>query len=1647
MVSATCPDCKIVLVEASSNSTTDLLPAVDEAVALGANAVTMSWGAAEWAGETSGDSHFNHPGVAFLAASGDTGYGTTLWPAASPSVFAVGGTALAQDSSGRFFETAWSGATSGCSPYEPKPAYQTDTGCARRTIADVSADGGSSLSLYSTYPANGWVNGWQGAGGTSASSPLVAGMWMLTSGAQDMTAGPSSWYRLPAGPFSINDIASGSTGSCGTYLCNALPGYDGPTGVGTPHGPQAIPTPKPVATTSQASGVSQSGATLNGTVNPNGSAVTLCQFDYSASTTYYPLGNYDGAMPCTQAPGSGTAGVPVSAQLAGLPANQSYHFRVVAVNAGGTRFGADQTFTTGPVQPPTVTSDLASGVSQTGATLNGTINPNGLLVTDCQFNYDTGPSYGLSVPCGPLPGAGTSAVAVSAQVSGLVPGQTYHFRLTATTSAGSAAGADQTFTPAPLTPSPATYYGGRNPGLGGSQCNQPATGDPITCSTGNLFETVTDLAVAGPGRAVAFQRTYNAQDAATASAPGGLGWGWTDSYAMSLTTDASSGYITVHQENGAIVPFVPTPSGYVAPAWVTATLAKNADGTFTYTLADQRSDTFSAGGQLLSESDRNGYQTTLTYANSRLDTVTDAAGRSLQFAYNGAGQLASATDPRAGKALYAYDAAGNLTSVTDPAGGVTRYGYDSNHRLVLMTDALGNQTTNVYDNANRVTSQTDPSGGTRTLSYAPGHTTTITDANGDVTVETFNPDYLLLARTVARGTPAEASWSYTYDSRTDEPTTVTDPNGKTSSYVFDARGNAISTTDTLGRTTTATYDAQNNPLTSVDATGATTSYSYDSHGNLIDLARPLAGTSQVAHTQRAYDANRPGDLTSITDPSGVKQTFSYDQYGNLSAKTDGAGDKTTYAYDQDGNLTSQVSPRGNTAAGIPTDYTTTIQRDALGRPTKTTDPNGHATVIAYDADGNKISVTDPDQHQTQYAYDKLNHLTGTLRPDGSQPSNGYDANGNRITSTDALGNITRYAYNARDELVKQTDPLGRATSYAYDQLGDRTSVTAANGKTTRYTYDAAKQPTAISYNDPSTPDVTYSYDADGRRVAMTDGTGATSYTYDSLGRLTQHAAPGSLTLDYTYDLAGRVTQLSYPSRLPSSSSGVSLGVSIGSAKSISRSYDAAGRLSAITDFNLATINYTYDANGNILVATYPNKTSETRSYDHAGQLTRIIATGPNGTILDLPYQRDPNGQITTDTATALSTSVPETYSYNQLNQLTSATIPSPTTVTATRQQYAYDQGDRITTLAQLGVPVTLSYDTANQPTKATNPTTTATIATYTYDQSGNRTQATNTATGAQASYTYDQANRLTRYRGPTGGLAASALTSLGQPNSAVSLTDTSYTYNGDGLRADLLWDEAQNLPTVLADPTHTYITGPDGLPVEQTNIAGQTHYYLHDHLSSTRALTDQNGTTLALNDYDPYGNTNHTTGTTTDNPFGYAGQYTDANTGLQYLRARWYDPTTAQFLTRDPLESVTGEPYTYAGDNPISFTDPAGLLSLGDVGDYLNTKAQLPNSRLFTGVINGLFGGYKLGKGIVLLTAGAAADVTGVGAILGLSVQAYGIFQVTTGVDRIVRGFQQFTEALSTATVCKTPLQYGEDLGLDLAPGGGAVEHLLGGLP
>jgi RHS repeat-associated protein len=435
------------------------------------------------------------------------------------------------------------------------------------------------------------------------------------------------------------------------------------------------------------------------------------------------------------------------------------------------------------------------------------------------------------------------------------------------------------------------------------------------------------------------------------------------------------------------------------------------------------------------------------------------------------------------------------------------------------------------------------------------------------------------------------------------------------------------------------------------------------------------------------------------------------------------------------------------------------------------------------------------------------------------------------------------------------------------------------GRITTYTHDADNRLTVIDYSDGKTHPVKYKYD--GNIVRMADGTGVTVDTYDELGRLIEVRNERGEVVSYKYNLEGKPIEIIYPNH-----------------KSVTRAYDRYGRLKEVTDWNSRTTKFSYGSDGNLTAIAFPSETAneDRYTYDSAGKMSGATMLRGTEVLASLHYGRDGDGQVKLASVQGLPGGEAAEYVYGENDRLTRAG----------GTEYAYDSVSNPTKIDNN----TYTYNSADELEAGAGMT-------YTYNEAGQRVEAA-PAHGSATTYSYDQAGNLITVQRPG--------------NSHEPAINDSYSYDGNGLRSsqtvdgttsNLAWDTAEELPLLLSDGTNSYIYGPDGLPIEQISNTGTTLYFHHDQQGSTRLLTNTKGEVEASYAYNPYGKLIATTGTATT-PLLYDGQYTNTDTGLIYLRARSYDPTTAQFLTVDPALQVTGEPYAYAGDSPLNHSDPTG---------------------------------------------------------------------------------------------------------------------------
>jgi RHS repeat-associated protein len=898
--------------------------------------------------------------------------------------------------------------------------------------------------------------------------------------------------------------------------------------------------------------------------------------------------------------------------------------------------------------------------------------------------------------------------------------------------------------------------GGCNPGQ--RRVDAPKVADPIDVATGNLTETVTDMAVPGRGPGAAVTRTYNSINH---DEEGLFGFGWSSPLDMSVT--ASTGTVWVEQENGAILPFWRSSTGVItAPPRVTSTLEELSGGGWRLDRNHGDVVTFDAQGRVTGWEDRNGNVTTLTRPTADKIVMATSGSRTITFHHSG-GRVAWANDSELGgdnqqrMVNYSYTA-GRLTQVQsfkvneNDTGRMTwGYAYDTAGRLSSITDPRGNSNLTHYDSRGRADHQIDYAGARTDIAYGgtfgsewrevtlPAH-----DAGGTRTVVRYELDGLLTESiTTAHGTAAARTFTYEHDPDTLGVTKVTGPGGAVQEQTsYDDDGNVLSRTDAAGRTTTFAYADPDNPISPTSATdpsGNVSTMTYDDDGNLLTTAVPVvleSGTSTGTATTTFVrgDSAHPEDVTGIIGPDQHGQptpkatTYSYRATdGQVEWVEDAEGNRTSYTYDSRGFLASTTTPKGN-ATGTVDDYTTTQAVNELGMVWSSTDPLDRTVRYVYDANGNVRFETDPAGHSTEVVYDAMNRPTVEERADGTQISTVYFPDGGVRQQVDGGGEITAYTYTAHGEVATETDANGRVTTYRYDALGrlaERIDPggTCPSTSCTTYSYGSGNQLTAIAYSDPATPDVTaVTYDDLGQRTGVTRSSGgAQTWSRDSVGQLRSTTDPNGRTTAYGWTIGGDLASITYP----------------GQPTPVTYAYDAAGRMTSVTDWDGRTTQLGWDDDGQWTTTTFPAAagTTDTRTYDEAGRLSGVEwkkGTDVRGT---LTYPRHDDGVIEAE-ITGPSSAV--SFSHDERHQLTGHGLGTMMDIddagnlitTDTNEKQTFDDAHQLCVRSPL-FPV--ACGTSPMPSDATN---------YAYDTRGNRTSMDEPGPTTWT-YGYDQENRMT----------------------------------------------------------------------------------------------------------------------------------------------------------------------------------------------------------------------------------------------------------------------------------------------------------------
>jgi RHS repeat-associated protein/uncharacterized repeat protein (TIGR01451 family) len=950
-------------------------------------------------------------------------------------------------------------------------------------------------------------------------------------------------------------------------------------------------------------------------------------------------------------------------------------------------------------------------------------------------------------------------------------------------------------------------------------------------------------------------------------------------------------------------------------------------------------------------------------------TIKDARGNTAASAtYYDDGRLESETDAVGNTTSYAYDLTSNTITTTYPDSGVqteTYDDYDVLHQLKTRTDALGNLSSYSYDTNGNLTLVTGPLGSTSTTTYNRySGPTMLTDMLGITQTVNYDASYMPTTITDRQGTRA----GFTFDNH-GSMLTMTDGNGHASSYTYDPFGNRLTETDALSRTNSFTYDQLGRMLTSIDARGHTTREQYDAVGHQVASTNPVGFVARYSYdgngnktsqidargntTTYVYDAANRLTNVHFADTSTI--TYTYDFRGKVLTETDQLGHVTRYVYDRAGQLTSITSAFGTPDAGrVSYTYNAVGERltetDPLGRITTTAYtydttnhvkqvrvtapvPLSYVTTTTFNAAGQHIRLLDGNNHQTSYTYDARGLLTTTTYPDSTTVTQAYDGAGNLLRLTDQGGKTTTYTYDDADQLRTVANPLDQPTTYTYDAAGNLTSVRDANNHTTTFSYDAANQRTsqtlplgmsatssydpngnlasATDFNGKTTthaydvlnqlrqivpdatlaqPSISFTYYPNGQRRTITDASGTTTYSYDARDRLTSKATPQG-TLTYTYDAASNLRTLR---------------TSHTNGASVDYDYDELNQLKTVLDNRLPVganiTTYGYDAVGNLKITTLPNGVQTTATYNTLDRLTLLSTAKGATTLASYIYALRPEGNRSS--VVELDGRIVD-YTYDNAYRLMSETIAGATPAGAI--SYTYDTvGNHLTRTSTVAgiAAASYSYD-ANDRLNGT-----------TYDNNGNTTAVDD------ETYIYDFLNHLT---GTSGGISQAYDGDGNRVTKTVGGVTTQYLV--DNLNPTGYAQVVEELVGGVVQHTFTY--GHD--LISQNRLSGNTvtpSFYGYDGLGSVRFLTNAAGTITDRYDYDTFGSLITMTGST-PNRYLFTGEQLDANLGLYYLRARYYNTDSGRFWSRDSLEVNPNDPYelnryVYVANNPVNATDPTG---------------------------------------------------------------------------------------------------------------------------
>ena len=886
------------------------------------------------------------------------------------------------------------------------------------------------------------------------------------------------------------------------------------------------------------------------------------------------------------------------------------------------------------------------------------------------------------------------------------------------------------------------------------------------------------------------------------------------------------------------------------------------------------------------------------------------------------------------------DPAGQKVSSTDQVGDTTTSTYDLAGNVLTTTDPTGEVTTNCYywQNASGLCAHGAPTGGGAAVErYSTRTPATAADPQGELTTMSYDPGGLAATTSTPAGTSTDA-----YDAAGDLTST---------SYSNTASGYATPANVAY------TYNADRTRATMSDGTGTTT-YGYDGNGDVTAQSLVAKAGSGLRNTATSYGYFDTGVLASVTYPPYVASAdpmvnYSYDATGAMASETDWQGNQVTFAHDADGNQTGQnnavssANPNGTSSTAFSYDpadnmnaASSTLAQSCGGSETLTQAFSGSGGSrnadgqVTSDSESFAGSCSNQASHQSDYSYDPAGRVIYQgSSPQGSNGANfGYDPSGDptNLALHDGSGAFDSYTqrFDAAGEVTGQTPVSGSGGSsatYSYDTLGDQTNATSGSSSSS------------------------YAFDANGRMTSATTAAGMTTYLDNGDGLEAAAKYPGDAWGTPTsIDGSHGINAVSCASStfceavdnggnaLAYRGSGWSAPTSVDSTTSISSVSCPSATFCAAVDSSgeALTFNGTswspplpvdplgllgLSANQKAFMSVSCVSASFCAAVDGDG-----LAFTYNGTLWSLPYNVGTTSALTAVSCSS-ATSCVATDATGDESSYNGSTWSTPMSIDATRSISAVScpSSTFCAAVDTSGYAVTFNGTSWSQPNEVD--------ASHQLNSISCASSSKCTAVDASGSvvsfngavWSYPQTIDASRTLGGISCVSSSMC-------AAVDGSGYALLYGPATLTSQLTWNKDTSLLLILSDGLNDYVYGPSGTPVEQVNLTTPVPTFMTFTPSDSSWLTtNAAGDATGFWRYDAFGTLAFGTPTSA---FGYGGQYTDASSGLSNLRARWYQPQTGGFTSRDPAFSQTDTAYTYAGDDPVNKSDPSGLETVGLCG-------------------------------------------------------------------------------------------------------------------